>query len=297
MSDNDQLIKNAFKFYQKNDRVNVRDLDNILKTFMITKNNSEYYELLLNIIRLNTGGDMKYSEFYNIFAQLIKSKDQSFPIKQSVSTVSNVKTVPSAYSLGIAQDQLNVLEKVFNYFDADKSGTVSGKELDKILRSLNIRISDVAFNDLMRDIDRNNNGQMDFAEFCKLMAPVINGKFDDEDLYFAFKKFDTDGSGRLSTRELQQVMAKIGQNYSEREINEMISNVNNRNDGTITFDEFKRLIKSPNSTKKVPVKATAVTVNSTNSSLVPQAYKPSQSSFVSTSSLGISQQQLDCKSK
>jgi Ca2+-binding EF-hand superfamily protein len=128
---------------------------------------------------------------------------------------------------------------VFNHFDADNSGSVSGRELDKILNDLNVKLSNRAYNDLMRDIDRNNNGQMDFAEFCKLMAPVINGKFDDEDLYFAFKKFDTDGSGLLSSSELQKVLAGVGQKFDDRQIRNMISTVNNRNDGTITFDGKK----------------------------------------------------------
>jgi Ca2+-binding EF-hand superfamily protein len=119
-------------------------------------------------------------------------------------------------------------------------------------------LSRKAYDDLMKDIDRNGSGDMDFIEFLKLMAPVINGKFDDEDLYFAFTAFDTDRSGRLSIKELQQVLAKIGQNYSEQQIRDMIATVNHRDDGTITFEEFKRLMtmnskkKTTTTTKTVP---------------------------------------------
>jgi Ca2+-binding EF-hand superfamily protein len=128
------------------------------------------------------------------------------------------------------------LRKVFNHFDDDGSGSVNGSELKEILNRLNVKLSDKAFDALMLEIDANGTGQMDFDEFCTVMAPVMTGKFDDEDLYFAFKKFDTDNSGLLNIDELQQVLAKIGQNYSEKQIKDLIRTVNNRNDGTITFD-------------------------------------------------------------
>ncbi len=79
------------------------------------------------------------------------------------------------------------------------------------------------------------NSDISFSEFIKLMMPVFTGKFDDDALYFAFKKFDTSNNGYITAIELKQVLAKIGQNYSERQIQEMIASVDVSGDGRLGF--------------------------------------------------------------
>ena len=79
------------------------------------------------------------------------------------------------------------------------------------------------------------SGDISFNEFLKLMLPVFTGKFDDESLLFAFKKFDLNNTGYITATELRQVLSKIGQNYSEREIEAMIRTVDRDGDGRLNF--------------------------------------------------------------
>ncbi len=88
-------------------------------------------------------------------------------------------------------------------------------------------------------------GDITFDEFLRLMLPVFTGKFDDEELYYAFKKFDLDNSGYISVKELRQILAKIGQHYSEEQIHELVSMVDADHDGRLNFKEFVRLMKMP----------------------------------------------------
>ena len=76
---------------------------------------------------------------------------------------------------------------------------------------------------------------IDFNEFCRIMLPVFSGQFEDEQLYKAFKKFDTDNSGYISTDELKQILAKIGQHYSDKDIAKMVSSVDKDGDGRLSF--------------------------------------------------------------
>jgi calmodulin len=78
-------------------------------------------------------------------------------------------------------------------------------------------------------------GDITFNEFLKLMLPVFTGKFDQDSLYFAFKKFDLNNTGYISAAELRAVLAKIGQNYSEKEIENMIKTVDRDGDGKLSF--------------------------------------------------------------
>ncbi len=89
-------------------------------------------------------------------------------------------------------------------------------------------------------------GDITFDEFLRLMLPVFTGKVEDEDLYYAFKKFDLDNSGYISIKELQQILARIGQNYSLDQISELVSIVDGgHGDGQLSYDEFVKLMKLP----------------------------------------------------
>ena len=74
-----------------------------------------------------------------------------------------------------------------------------------------------------------------FNEFVRMMLPVVTGNFDDDALYYAFKKFDNNNTGYITSTELWQVLAKIGKNYSTRQIDEMIAAVDKDGDGRLDF--------------------------------------------------------------
>ena len=58
----------------------------------------------------------------------------------------------------------------------------------------------------------------------------------------AFQLFDRDGDGTISTDELGIVLRSIGQNPTDQEINEMIAEVDDDNNGYCEYDEFLLLM-------------------------------------------------------
>ena len=77
---------------------------------------------------------------------------------------------------------------------------------------------------------------IDFNEFVKIMSPVFTSHFQDEQLVEAFKKFDTNGTGYISIDELQDLLSKIGQNFSEQEIYSVIKSVDRDGDGRLNLE-------------------------------------------------------------
>ncbi|KAG6512462.1 calmodulin-like [Zingiber officinale] len=58
----------------------------------------------------------------------------------------------------------------------------------------------------------------------------------------AFSLFDKDGDGCITTKELGTIMRSLGQNPSEAELRDMISEVDADQNGTIDFLEFLNLM-------------------------------------------------------
>ena len=65
---------------------------------------------------------------------------------------------------------------------------------------------------------------------------MFTGKFQDDELLYAFKKFDLNGTGYISVKELKQVLSNIGQNFSDSQIASMIASVDKDKDGQLNFE-------------------------------------------------------------
>jgi|TARA_B110001450_G_scaffold250597_1_gene269506 Ca2+-binding EF-hand superfamily protein len=61
-------------------------------------------------------------------------------------------------------------------------------------------------------------------------------------LQTAFKMFDKDGGGSISTDEIKQVLS-FGQNLDEKVVNQIIEQVDANGDGEISFEEFAEMMK------------------------------------------------------
>lgn len=84
-------------------------------------------------------------------------------------------------------------------------------------------------------------GQVEFEEFCRVMAGTFFKKHSQDELRAAFRQFDQDGSGYIQARELENILQKMGRHLSKSEINAMISSLDSSGDGKISFEEFQRL--------------------------------------------------------
>lgn len=80
------------------------------------------------------------------------------------------------------------------------------------------------------------NGTMDFPEFLALMARKINTEDIEEEMKEAFRVFDKDGNGFISTAELRHVMVNLGERLTDEEVEEMIREADMAGDGQINYE-------------------------------------------------------------
>ena len=91
----------------------------------------------------------------------------------------------------------------------------------------------------MKEIDPQSQGETDFEGFLKLMKKKMQeGPEMDEELYEAFKTFDTKNRGYYDIEEMKEMMAKYGEKLTDREAELLFRDIDIDNDGKITFEDF-----------------------------------------------------------
>ncbi|XP_063685150.1 uncharacterized protein LOC134819254 [Bolinopsis microptera] len=140
--------------------------------------------------------------------------------------------------LGLNEDQVREFKVAFDIFDEDTSGTVSTGELASVMKTLGQDIDEKEVGVMISEVDSDGSGEIDFAEFCTLMARQME-KSDPEMVYKkAFAIFDKKHDGFIDPSELKHIMTNIGEDMGDSEIAEMMKEADVDNDGKLSYDEF-----------------------------------------------------------
>ena len=92
------------------------------------------------------------------------------------------------------------------------------------------------FHEILRDIDKDGNGVVDFSEF--LAAAVNKAKIiSNENLRYAFSMLDYDKNGFITKTELKEVFDSTS-TKDEELWDQVMKEVDNNRDGSIDFEEF-----------------------------------------------------------
>ena len=71
---------------------------------------------------------------------------------------------------GLTDDEVEELRQAFDLFDTDGSGTIDPKELRAAMQSLGFETKNQTIYQMIQDIDKDGDGDIDFDEFLDLMT-------------------------------------------------------------------------------------------------------------------------------
>ena len=126
----------------------------------------------------------------------------------------------------ISEAEVEKLWEAFKVFDADSSGAISVEELGQVMRSLGQSPSNTELREMIKEVDVDLSGTIDFDEFKALMVSKQGDR--KSRLKLAFSVFDNDGSGQITVDELHNVMSQFG--LTDEELDEIIKEVDHDGD-------------------------------------------------------------------
>eukprot|EP00468_Gymnochlora_sp_CCMP2014_P008225 CAMPEP_0167762388 /NCGR_PEP_ID=MMETSP0110_2-20121227/12739_1 /TAXON_ID=629695 /ORGANISM="Gymnochlora sp., Strain CCMP2014" /LENGTH=157 /DNA_ID=CAMNT_0007649255 /DNA_START=21 /DNA_END=494 /DNA_ORIENTATION=- len=140
------------------------------------------------------------------------------------------------------EKEVEEMREVFDLFDKDSDGTITISELGVVLKSLKKNFNEKQLKEIIKKVDKNGDGQIDFEEFLKMMSNRVGTRNRDYELKEAFNVFDQDGDGYITASELSTVMKTLGEQIDKETIDLMIEGVDRDGDGEIDFNEFKMMM-------------------------------------------------------
>jgi len=141
----------------------------------------------------------------------------------------------------LTDSELDCLKEAFSLFDADHDGEITVHELGRVMRNHGLNPTEDELKDMIRNVDKNSNGAIDFNEFIEMM--LRRDSKGEEDVVHAFRVFDRDGDGLISAEELKLTMNNLGEPLTDYEVRSMIEAADLDGDGRINFQEFARLMQ------------------------------------------------------
>ena len=141
------------------------------------------------------------------------------------------------------KDQIDIkeIEKQFINITGNIHSSIDKNVLKNLAKNLDQNYSEQEVERLIEEIDEDGNGKIEFEEFLNTLANKSVG--DENIVKQAFAILDRTDSGYITLNDLRHAMLCLGENYTNEEINEMISLVDDDQDGVINFQEFNKLIR------------------------------------------------------
>eukprot|EP00347_Sterkiella_histriomuscorum_P014917 403359020 len=184
---------------------------------------------------------------------IVDFSTQAVDASVAVGALSNLKTFRADQKLKqatfafiasqlLSKSEKENLAKIFKAIDKNGDGKLSLEEILEgydLFFGKNMDKSDIE--KMFKSVDIDESGFIDYSEF---VVAAMNEKnlLTNEKLQAAFRMFDKDGSGFISSEEIKEILG-FGKTLSEEAVNEIIRQVDANGDGQISFEEFSQMMK------------------------------------------------------
>ena len=138
----------------------------------------------------------------------------------------------------IQEERLKLIDEIFDLFDSENMGYVEIKDSLKILASIGKKLDIEEENDFLQIVDPQNEGRVTKENFIKGVEAMYTLPKDFlQEVEQAFKFFDNEGEGKISCKQLKNLLIK-SKEYKEEDVNELFKTLGLEEDGHIYIKQF-----------------------------------------------------------
>merc|ERR1712126_264522 len=133
------------------------------------------------------------------------------------------------------------LKEAFKLFDTDGDGIITHEEVIALINKIGGSMTEAEAQALVSKADKNQNKDIDFAEFS-LLWEALHGDGEAE-FREKFSKLDIDNSGYITKEEMLEVVASGVSGIKTDDAKAAIDNLDVDKDGKVSYPEFLLVMK------------------------------------------------------
>jgi calmodulin len=119
-----------------------------------------------------------------------------------------------------------------------EGSSIPTAKLGTVMRSLGTNPSQAEVESMMKDF----GDTIEFPDFCSLMNKAKSGVATEAELVEAFRVFDKDGNGFISTAETRNIMFNLGESLQEEELDEIVREIDPNGEGQVNYVDFVKIM-------------------------------------------------------
>ena len=120
------------------------------------------------------------------------------------------------------EERLKLIDEIFDLFDSENLGYVEIKDSLKILAAIGKKLDIEEENDFLTLIDPQNEGKVTKENFIRGVEEMFTVPPDFlREVEVAFKFFDRNNEGKVSCKELKNLLVRNSNEYKEEDVDEL----------------------------------------------------------------------------
>ena len=131
--------------------------------------------------------------------------------------------------------QIERYNKAFSYVDKKKTGAVPVSQISNLLSAAKEDdFEEEDINDALDVLGKSNEDTLTAEEFVQFMAELYNPN----NIVEAFRLFDTDNNGYISVDEFKYILKMVDSPLVDKDVKEIFAHFDVSKDGKIDYKEF-----------------------------------------------------------